>query len=255
MGRWSKALVIGSAPDAARCESWAIPDEIAVVCINNAWRLDVEWHFHIFAKDFPEEKRPRAYEGVRMSISNSPTHVEARRDYHSHVQRFGGLLWCGASMAYNAGYWVLGALGCTELAFLGCDMIYDKEGGKTHFYGFGGKDPLRRSLALRDLEAKSCRLEMMARVHGCRIWNLSDRPRTHLSFPRISFVDFSRLIPESREEIELDAETCEQIDLLRSREQALYSGLYVQPAVSAGVRGRQVDRIDRAWKRLRRQLL
>ena len=56
-------------------------------------------------------------------------------------------------MAFTAGYWALGALKPTIIAYLGCDMVY--KGNKTHFYGKGTADPLRNDPTLKNLLSKS----------------------------------------------------------------------------------------------------
>ena len=48
----------------------------------------------------------------------------------------------GATMFFNAAYWILGNLEPSEIYFAGCSMDYP--GGKANtFYGAGNADPLR----------------------------------------------------------------------------------------------------------------
>ena len=63
-------------------------------------------------------------------------------------------------------------------------MIYD--GKDTHFYGKGTPDPLRKDPTLKNLKAKSARLEAIAAIQNCAIFNLSKRPNSNLIFRRIS---------------------------------------------------------------------
>ena len=72
----------------------------------------------------------------------------------------GGFVYAGGTMAFTAGYWALGALRPDVMAFFGCDMVYPTEG--SHFYGNGNADPLRDDITLRNLEAKSARLSIIA---------------------------------------------------------------------------------------------
>lgn len=241
-------MIVGSAPDAVRCERWGIPEDVAVVCVNNAWRLGIDWRFHLFPNDFPVDRRPAQYGPSQVSISNSRGHAARGMDYHSHVERFGGLLWCGSTIAFAAGYWAMSALRCVELAYLGCDMVYDDGEGKTHFYGSGGKDPLRQNLSLRSIEAKSSRLEALARARGCRIWNLSKKNRSRLTFPRIEFSEFASLAP-SAAPMSTSSANVDVAAILRD-ERRIFSGLRIQDAVKACVTAEEVDRIDRRWLRL-----
>jgi hypothetical protein len=101
--------------------------------------------------------------------------------------KFGGFVYAGGTMAFTAGYWALGSLKPDVIAYLGCDMIYDKEDGKsTHFYGDGNADPLRQDITLQSLEAKSIRLLVHAKLQKCVIVNLSNLPSSRLLFPRVS---------------------------------------------------------------------
>ena len=59
-------------------------------------------------------------------------------------------------------------------------MIYD--GKDTHFYGRGTPDPLREDPTLKNLKAKSARLEAVAASQNCSIFNLSKKPRSNLVF-------------------------------------------------------------------------
>ena len=71
-------------------------------------------------------------------------------------------------------------------------MIYD--GKVTHFYGRGKPDPLRKDPTLKNLKAKSARLEAIASFQGCSIFNLSKRASSNLIFRRSSLED----IPKNR---------------------------------------------------------
>ena len=96
---------------------------------------------------------------------------------------YGGFIYAGATMAFTAGYWVLGAFKPSHISFIGCDMHYPKR-GKTHFYGKGTADPLREDISLMSLKAKSNRFFCLAHEQGCHVGNLSDGP-SKLTFPRI----------------------------------------------------------------------
>ena len=44
-------------------------------------------------------------------------------DYVPVQNDFGGFVYAGGTMTFTAGYWALGALKPSVLAFLGCDMV------------------------------------------------------------------------------------------------------------------------------------
>ena len=98
--------------------------------------------------------------------------------------QYGGFIYAGATMAFTAGYWVLGALRPSHISFIGCDMHYPRT-GKTHFYGNGTPDPLRDDISLMSLKAKSNRFLHISQKQNCLVGNLSDGP-SELTFPRIT---------------------------------------------------------------------
>lgn len=176
MNNESIVLILGSAPDAMRAATWPKPGSGKVVSINNAWRVRDDWDYCIYPDDFPVEKRPDRIDRAQKLI-NSSVYVPANN-------RFGGVVYAGATMAFTAGYWALSALKPRVLAYLGCDMIY--KGRNTHFYGQGKPDPLREDVTLASLEAKSARLMTIAAERHCACINLSEELESRLLFPRIS---------------------------------------------------------------------
>lgn len=169
-------LILGSAPDAMRAATWPKPDSCKIVSINNAWRVRGDWDYNIYPDDFPAENTPDRID-IAQKIIKSSTYVPANN-------RFGGIVYAGATMAFTAGYWALSALKPRVLAYLGCDMVYN--GRNTHFYGRGTPDPLRPDVTLASLEAKSARLMTIAAKQHCACINLSDKQESRLLFPRVS---------------------------------------------------------------------
>lgn len=160
-----------------------------IVAINNAWQVRDDWDYSIFPEDFPTDRRPG-------TLANSQKIVQAS-DYVPANNQYGGIFYAGGTMAFTTGYWALAALRPTVLVFAGCDMVYPKSGA-THFYGTGTADPLRNDLTLRNLEAKSARLMLMAAEQNCacvRVPNVDSRQvfpalskaeLTDRDFPRIA---------------------------------------------------------------------
>lgn len=178
-------LVLGSAPDAVRAAQWAKLPELKIVCINNAWKIRDDWDYLIFPEDFPRYRYPLSYRpGQKI--------VEAA-DFVPSNNRFGGIVYAGATMAFTAGYWALATLRPKVLAYLGCDMIYDGE--RTHFYGQGTPDPLREDVTLGSLEAKSARIMAMAAANHCACVNLSENSSSRLLFPRAKYDELRFDVP------------------------------------------------------------
>ena len=156
-----------------RCTGWDLSGFSAVVAINNAWAVRPDWTHCIHPDDFAEERRPHPCAGQTVIRSE---------DYIPSQNRFGGVVYAGATMAFTASYWALDALKPRAIAYLGCDMMYDQP-GNTHFYGSGAADPLRSDPTLQSLEAKARRLQALAAREGCVLANLSDAP-SRLPYPR-----------------------------------------------------------------------
>ena len=168
-------LIIGSAPDAIEAQSFSREHFQGLLAINNAWNVRKDWDYCIFPDDFPENKRPN--EGRNQKLIGSEQYVPIQN-------KFGGFVYSGGTMAFTAGYWALGHFKPKAIAYIGCDMIYDGE--DTHFYGRGAPDPLREDPTLKNLKAKSARLEALAASQNCSIFNLSKKPRSNLVFRRNS---------------------------------------------------------------------
>jgi hypothetical protein len=170
-------LVIGSAPEAVRAREFDTRQVGSIVAINNAWRVRPDWTHLVHPEDFPPERRPSAKPDQRLVTYE---------DYVPANNRFGGVVYAGGTMVFSAAYWALDALKPEIMAFCGCDMVYDRQGGPSHFYGFGTADPLRADPTLQSLEAKANRLAIIAAGEDCLCVNLSDLPRSRLTFPRMA---------------------------------------------------------------------
>ncbi len=168
-------LIIGSAPDALEAQSFNRDLFQQVVAINNAWNVRSDWDYCIFPDDFPEIRRPN---------ENNEQRLIGSEQYVPLQNKYGGFVYSGGTMAFTAGYWVLGHFNPRAIAYIGCDMVYDEK--KTHFYGRGTPDPLREDPTLKNLKAKSARLEAIAASQNCSIFNLSKRPKSNLVFRRNS---------------------------------------------------------------------
>ncbi len=171
-------VIIGSAPDALEARSFKREFFESLVVINNAWNIRDDWDYCIFPDDFPESRRPHNNKNQRLIGS---------AEYVPLQNKYGGFVYSGGTMAFTAGYWALGYFKPKAIAYLGCDMIYDGE--DTHFYGKGTPDPLRKDPTLKNLKAKSARLEAIAATQNCSIFNLSKRPDSNLIFRRTSLND------------------------------------------------------------------
>ena len=166
-------LIIGSAPDALEAQSFDRKLFQQVVAINNAWNVRSDWDYCIFPDDFPENRRPNG---------NNEQRLIGSEQYVPLQNKYGGFVYSGGTMAFTAGYWVLGHFNPRAIAYIGCDMVYDEK--KTHFYGRGTPDPLREDPTLKNLKAKSARLEAIAASQNCSIFNLSKKPKSNLVFRR-----------------------------------------------------------------------
>lgn len=175
-------LLLGSAPSAISARGWRRDGFNRIVAINNAHAIREDWDDLVFPHDFPRERLPQP--SPAQNLIDESHFVPAQN-------RFGGFIYGGATMAFTAAYWALDALKPRVLAFYGCDMVYP-ENGPTHFYGTGRPDPLRRDISLRNLEAKSARLMVLAASVGCACVNLSRAP-SRLVFPRALRCDLAKM--------------------------------------------------------------
>jgi hypothetical protein len=171
-----RILILGSAPNSVQAANWPRDLFDRIVVINNAWRIRDDWDDIIYPYDFPAENMPSQIKPHQQAIDEN-AFVPIQNEY-------GGFVYAGATMAFTAGYWVLGHYKPAQIAFMGCDMHYP-DTGDTHFYGNGTPDPLRDDITLTSLEASSARFYSLAAQQGCQLFNLSEGV-SRLIFPRIS---------------------------------------------------------------------
>lgn len=167
-------LILGSGPNVVQSRDWSRSLFDRIVAINNAWAVRTDWDDLIHPEDFPSARKP-------TEIGDHQRVITAE-DYVSTQNQFGGFVYAGGTMAFTAAYWALATLKPSVIGVMGCDMIYPRE-TKTHFYGTGTADPLRDDITLRDLSAKSSRLQVKAAQAGCAMVNLSTDD-SRLVFPR-----------------------------------------------------------------------
>ncbi len=173
-------LILGSAPDAVSAREYDRKNFVAIVAVNNAWRIRNDWTHLIHAGDFPTDRMPTEISSEQQVITHE-TYVPANN-------AFGGIVYAGGTMAFTAAYWALNILRPDLMVFCGCDMVYAHI-GQTHFYGKGSADPLRKDPTLQTLEAKSNRIMAIAAKHGCLCANASQIMKSRLTFPRIDLED------------------------------------------------------------------
>lgn len=232
-------LILGSAPDAVLCRDWIKSTDLSIVAINNAWRVRDDWDYLISPDDFPAEKGPDSVLSHQMRVTSD--------DYVPANNAYGGVLYAGGTMAFTAGYWALAALRPQVMAFLGCDMIY-ANASKTHFYGEGQPDPLRKDPSLRSLEAKSARLMGHAARQGCACVRLS-HAESRLVFPSARYDDLHDLLPANAAANSLGDAQGAAFDAAKAQEDRLG---YVEPSgryweVEDRFDLAEIDALDRLW--------
>lgn len=221
-------LMLGSAPNAVEARDFPRAAFDQIVAINNAYLVRPDWDVAIYPYDFDPAKIP------------TPTRTQRlidERDFVPAQNRYGGFVFAGATMAYTTAYWALDHFRPRVIAAFGCDMTYPAKGA-THFYGTGTPDPLRADVSLRNLSAKSARLQIMAAQQGCAMVNLSRAP-SRLTFARCDLAGLAHATP-----LPFDATIADQA---RAAEADLN---YTTPTGHYGQTGydlEKLDAIDRMW--------
>ncbi len=226
-----KVLILGSSPDAIEAINFKSGVFDKIVAINNAWQIREDWDFCIFPNDFPEEKRPK---------SNLSQKLITHHEYVPIQNRFGGFVYAGGTMAFTSGYWALGKLKPTLIAYLGCDMIY--KGKKTHFYGKGTADPLRNDPTLKNLLSKSARFEVIANSNNCSVFNLSKKTESNLVFRRLEISQISE--PINRRKVE-DNKTLEALKMEKELGYFVKDGKYWKHLKTLD--SNAISRLDLLW--------
>ncbi len=177
-------LMLGSAPNAVQARDYPRGAFDQILAINNAYAIRPDWDAMIYPYDF---------DPARIPVPTAKQRLIDERDFVPAQNRYGGFIYAGATMAFTAAYWALDHYRPRVIAVLGCDMTYSEQ-GPTHFYGTGTPDPLRADISLRNLSAKSARLQILAAQQGCAMVNLS-REASRLVFPRGDFAALPDSLP------------------------------------------------------------
>ena len=93
-----KTILVGSAPDAVNIADQAIPNGSPLGAINNAWRVHPDTKQMIIPGDFPADRMPSQDRAIRVYQGRHS--ITAQRNA-------GGVLFCGAAMAFTAGYFAV----------------------------------------------------------------------------------------------------------------------------------------------------
>lgn len=168
-------VVVGSAPTAPSVAR-LLGKQTFVVGLNNSWRALPRYDAFVYADDLPPESKPGPEDVARKGRS-AP-------QYYPAMEASGGILFCGASTGFAAGYWVAHTMPFSQVSYFAADMTYSNR--QSHFYGKGSPDPLRKDLSLQDLPAKSLRLYYFGLTRGSLFLNASAEPETRLAFPRVT---------------------------------------------------------------------
>lgn len=135
-----KILLVGSGEDAIQLKQFDLAGW-TLAAIHNAWSIRPDDVTYFFASgDFrpaPGNKPSPHFLGKVRSISYKEYDGEEQRTRFGR-QKYG----IGATMFFNAAYWLLGNCKPEVIGFLGCSMNYP-EGRPNTFYGEGSPDPLR----------------------------------------------------------------------------------------------------------------
>lgn len=236
-------LILGSSIDALRARSFN-PDAFqGIVTINNAWRIRDDWTHQVHAGDFPDDRKP--VPGPGQTCLSHEAYVPANNVY-------GGIIYTGGTMAFSTAYWALHALKPDIMAFCGCDMIYERQNGKSHFYGTGSADPLRQDPTLQSLEAKSNRLMILAAENNCICMNMSVLRKSRLTFPRLTMQDLLPVQPEFHfQALSSLRRNCNASAITNAKRLETDSGQYVPSGDywnhSSIINERQLLAIDNQW--------
>lgn len=242
--KYKSIAVVGSATYAPSINHHIDKDTI-IIALNNAHKACSRIDFSLYPEDFPTANRHP--DCIRIGRTHS--------HYIDFINRHGGLSLCGATIAFNAGYWILETHPFAQVGFYGCDMVYGEDSDQQHFYGKGVADPLRRNISLNNLQAKSSRLFYIGLTKNIYFFNCSPSKKTSLSFPKKSATDsFTKPIKQS--EIEYFTELRSKLEPYAKKAFSLEKSGYISnwkyPSYYKNDANAwsQMQAIDEAWSRV-----
>lgn len=133
-------LLMGSGQQSNQVPKWNTKGW-TIGAIHNAWSIIPDRVDYFFVSgDFipaPYNKPPKEFKSRVRVVTYDEYDGPSQRERFGR-QRFG----IGATMLFNAAYWILGELQPEVLGFVGCSMDYP-QGQPNTFYKGGKADPLR----------------------------------------------------------------------------------------------------------------
>lgn len=164
----TSVVLVGSGADALKVKDWDLSPYV-VGAINNAWSVPSKLTAHIRSGDWipapGNRPPPDLYQTVRFVSFHEYDGPDQRNRYGR--QHLG----IGATMLWNAAYWMLATYQPRHLYFVGCSMNYP-EGRANTFYRGGKADPLR--FPRKTLDRWYRLFEERANQEGCTVYNAGD---------------------------------------------------------------------------------
>lgn len=237
------AIIVGSsplAPQLAKCDL----DCFYKIAVNHAWHVRDDFDYLVYPDDFPDHDKPQKNDHFSgREISN--------HDYMKAIDKAGGIIFAGATMAFATGYWAVSNFNSRLIGYYASDMVYDQNDGQTHFYGKGAADPLRKDVSLTSLEARSTRLFAWAIQHNKLLVNFSNAEHSRLVFPHVPLQQYQKIIPPKQlklGKIWLEFQKISK-DIERIEKNAPFNALdwnYV-PLIATDEHRRFIEELDMRW--------
>jgi len=157
---------MGSGGCAGQVRDWDLTGW-TVGAIHNAWSITPSsLSYHFVSGDFIAARGNETPTGFYKRVRRI-SYKEYDGQWQRH--RFGRQQYgIGATMLFNAAYWVLGNLLPLKIGFVGCSMDFPNGDANT-FYGSGKADPLR--FGSNTLSMWFEHFDTFARVYGCSLVN------------------------------------------------------------------------------------
>ncbi len=121
------AIIVGSSPLASQLANCNL-ECFYKIAVNHAWHIRDDFDYLVYPDDFPDREKPQkedCFSGIQIS----------NIDYMKAIDKAGGIIFAGATMAFATGYWAVSNINSRLIGYYASDMVYDQKDGQTHFYG------------------------------------------------------------------------------------------------------------------------
>lgn len=195
-----KVIAVGSGHNMTNVNDWDT-DGLTLIGVNNTWKGTDKLHYLFHAGDYPEKNKIPSH--MRRITRTGESNFKESYCSMSGMEWKEARKFLGLPIYFGVSYWILHYLKPSAIGYIGFDMNYVPQDGKTAFYGtgidiqkrgmpdplyqikkeYGGDENIMNTLFDRLNERKG----------NTALYNLSTDENSVLPWDKITFEEFKSL--------------------------------------------------------------